>query len=94
MTGLVVSGVAIGTCSVTCPVDGQDFVVKAHRYNCNPKTAEQWVALGCIFANPFGTTVFDLSTHNRVTPTTSCEVSCAFDGEDFIVTRVTGELKR
>ena len=90
MTGLEVSGVAIGTCSVTCPVDGQDFVVRAHRFNCNPKTAEQWAALGCIFANPSATTAFDLGTHNRVTPTASCEVSCPVDGEDFVVIRVTG----
>ena len=65
-------------------------MVRAHRYNCHPKTAEQWAALGCVFANPSGTTAFDLSTHNRVTHTTSCEVSCPDDGEDFVVTRVTG----
>ena len=91
MTGLVVSGVAAGTCSITCPVDGQDFVVRTRPYNCNPKTAEQWAALGCVFANPVSTTAFGLSTHNRVTPTTSCEVACPADGEDFFVTRVTGE---
>ena len=90
--GLVVAGVQVGTCSVTCPVDGQDFVVRARPFNCNPKTAEQWAALGCIFANPSATTSFGLSTHNRVTPTTSCDVSCPTDGEDFVVTRVTGEF--
>jgi len=91
VTGLVVSGVTIGSCSITCPVDGQDFVVTTRPYNCNPKTAEQWAALGCAFANPFSATLSGLSTHNRVTPTTSCEVSCAADGEDFVVTPVTGE---
>ena len=39
---------------------------------------------------PTATTVFDLGTHNRVTPTTSCEVACPTDGGDFVVTRVTG----
>ena len=91
VTGLVVSGVVSGACSITCPVDGQDFVVTTRSYNCNPKTAEQWAALGCMFANPSATTAFDLGTHNRITPTTSCEVACAADGEDFVVTRVTGE---
>ena len=68
-------------------------MVRAHRFNCNPKTAEQWEALGCVFASPSATTAFDLGTHNRVTPTTSCEVACTGDGEDFAIIRITGELE-
>ena len=93
VTGLVVAGVQVGTCSVTCPVDGQDFVVRAQAVSCKPKTAQQWAELGCIFANPSGTTAFDLGTHNRIVSTTSCDVSCPIDRGDFAVTRVTGESK-
>ena len=94
VSGLEVAGVQVGTCSVTCPVDGQDFVVRARPFSCKPKTAQQWAELGCIFANPSGTTAFDLGTHNRIVPTTSCDVSCPIDRGDFVVTRVTGESKR
>ena len=59
---------------------------------CNPRTAADWLADGCAFGNPTGTTVFDLGTHSRVTPTTSCEVTCPTDGGDFVVTSATGVL--
>ena len=58
--------------------------------SCNPRTAADWLADGCVFVNPTGTTVFDLGTHSRVTPTTSCEVTCPTDGGDFVVTSATG----
>ena len=58
--------------------------------SCNPRTAADWLADGCVFGNPTGATVFDLGTHSRVTPTTSCEVTCPTDGGDFVVTSATG----
>ena len=58
--------------------------------SCNSRTAADWLADGCVFGNPTGTTVFDLGTHRRVTPTTSCEVTCPTDGGDFVVTSATG----
>ena len=50
---------------------------------CKAMTAAQWMRLGCVFSNPTSTTVEDLGTYNRVTPTVSCEVSCPVDGGDF-----------
>ena len=57
---------------------------------CNARTAADWLGDGCEFSNPSATTVFDLGSHNRVTPTTSCEVTCPTDGGDFVVTSATG----
>ena len=58
--------------------------------SCNAKTAEEWAGFGCVFGNPTATTVFDLGTHRRVNPTSSCEVTCPTDGGDFVVTSATG----
>ena len=60
--------------------------------SCNPRTEADWLADGCAFGNSTGTTVFDLGTHSRVTPTTSCEVTCPTDGGAFVVTSATGVL--
>ena len=58
--------------------------------SCNPWSAADWLADGCSFGNPTGITVFGLGAHSRVTPTTSCEVTCPTDGGDFVVTSATG----
>ena len=58
--------------------------------NCNARTAADWLTDGCEFSNPTATTVFGLGSHNRVTPTTSCEVTCPVYGGDFVVTSATG----
>ena len=50
---------------------------------CVAKTAEEWASLGCNY--PTATTVYDLGPHSRVTPTSSCEVTCLTDGGDFAV---------
>ena len=52
---------------------------------CNPRTAADWYNDGCYFSDPTSPTVAGLGTHNRVVPTTSCEVSCPVDGGDFVV---------
>ena len=57
---------------------------------CEQKTARDWYALGCIFSNPNATTVEGLGTHNRVNPTTSCEVTCPDTGGEFVVSPKSG----
>ena len=60
--------------------------------SCNPRSAADWLADGCSFGNPTGITVFGLGAHSRVTPTTSCEVTCPTDGGDFVVASARGVL--
>ena len=87
MTGLVVSGVAAGTCSITCPVDGQDFVVMARPYNCNPKTAEQWAELGCVVSgSPNATTMQGIGAYSAAPGYTHCAIACPVNGGAFRVT--------
>ena len=57
---------------------------------CTPKSAGQWYALGCVFSHPTATTVDELGTYNRVTATTSCEVSCPVDSGSYVVSSQSG----
>ena len=66
-------------------------IASAQGNTCIAKDAAQWQALGCIFSDPTATTVYGLGTHSRVTPTTSCEVSCPVDGADFVVSSQSGK---
>ena len=59
---------------------------------CKIRTAADWYSDGCYFSNPTSPTVESLGTHSRVVATTSCEVSCPVNGEDFVVYSQSGGL--
>ena len=84
--GSVSAGTGYSTCEITCPVNGQAFTVTATKSSCVAKDSKEWTTVGCVVANPTGTTIAAIGSQEAATGSSSCDITCPVNGLAFVVT--------
>jgi hypothetical protein len=74
------------TCAITCPVEGQAFVVTAMENQCIAKAnAAEWAALGCVATAPTAITVSGIGAQSAAAGYSSCVITCPVKYQNFVV---------